>query len=131
MPGTAPSGFGADDQLGMLNHVTEEKRLAALASVRAGRLYDLGRVLDEHVPVFPGRAFHQTLVTTAHHVNARGERTGLGENHVNWITEVFSGTTQLGTHLDGLGHLQIGDEAYNGIRVGELASPAGVTKLGV
>ena len=38
-------------------------------SVRQGRLYDLGRVLDEHVPVFPGRAFHQTLVTTAHHAN--------------------------------------------------------------
>jgi kynurenine formamidase len=111
----------------MLAHVTPAKRLQALSLVREGRLYDLGRVLDEHVPVFPGRAFHQTLVTTAHHANGGG----LGENKVNWITEVFSGTTQLGTHLDALSHLQIGDEAYGGIRVAELASPAGVTKLGV
>src|SRR5919197_2540732 len=121
-----PSPWGADDELGMLNHVTPAKRLQALGLVREGRLYDLGRVLDEHVPVFPGRAFHQTLVTTAHHANMGG----VGENQVNWITEVVSGTTQLGTHLDALSHLQIADRAYNGYRVDDLASPAGVTMLG-
>ena len=122
-----PSRFGADDQLGMLNHVDSSKRLRALETVREGRVYDLGRVLDEHVPVFPGRAFHQTLVTTAHHANMGG----VGENRVNWITEVISGTTQLGTHLDALSHLQIGDRAYNGRRVDDIASPAGVTALGI
>jgi kynurenine formamidase len=122
-----PSPFGAEDELGMLNHVTPAKRLQALALVREGRLYDLGRVLDEHVPVFPGRAFHQTLVTTAHHANMGG----VGENRVNWITEVISGTTQLGTHLDALSHLQAGDRAYNGRRVDDLAGAAGVNALGV
>src|SRR5712691_1965916 len=121
-----PSAFGADDELGMLNHVTAAKRLQALAAVREGRLYDLGRVLDEHVPVFPGRAFHQTLVTTAHHANMGG----VGDNQVNWITEVVSGTTQLGTHLDALSHLQIGDRGYNGWTVSELAEPWGVNRLG-
>src|SRR4051794_20861672 len=122
-----PSPWGADDELGMLNHIDDAKRLAALATVRDGRLYDLGRVLDEHVPVFPGRAFHQTLVTTAHHANMGG----VGENRVNWITEVISGTTQLGTHLDALSHLQFGDRGYNGIRVDDLAMPHGVTALGI
>src|SRR5712691_6434289 len=121
-----PSRWGADDELGMLNHIDDAKRLAALASVREGRVYDLGRVLDEHVPVFPGRAFHQTLVTTAHHANMGG----VGENRVNWITEVVSGTTQLGTHLDALSHLQIGDRGYNGWTVSELAEPWGVNRLG-
>src|SRR5207248_6825511 len=78
-------------------------------------------------PVFPGRAFHQTLVTTAHHANMGG----VGDNRVNWITEVISGTTQLGTHLDALSHLQIGDRAYNGRRVDDIATPAGVSALGV
>jgi len=121
-----PSPFGADDERGMLNHVTPAKRLAALASVRQGRLYDLGRTLDEHVPVFPGRAFHQTLVTSAHHANGGG----VGDNQVNWITEVVSGTTQLGTHLDALSHLQAGNRGYNGWTVDELAAPHGVTRLG-
>jgi kynurenine formamidase len=126
-PAWWPSQFGSDDAIGMLNHVDENKRLEALSLVRRGRLFDLGRVLDERVPVFPGRAFHQTLVTTAHHANMGG----LGQNEVNWITEVISGTTQLGTHLDALSHLQIGDRAYNGHRVDDLAAPAGVTALGV
>src|SRR6266540_904229 len=121
-----PSPFGSDDELGMLNHLTDAKRLQALCLVRSGRLYDLGRVLDEHVPVFPGRAFHQTLVTTAHHANMGG----VGDNCVNWITEVFSGTTQLGTHLDALSHLQIGDRGYNDRTVDELAGPHGVRRLG-
>src|ERR671929_1142634 len=93
-----PSPFGADDQLGMLNHITDAKRAAALALVRRGRMYDLGHVLDERIPVFPGRYFRQTLVTTAHHANGNG----VGDNDVNWITEQVAGTMQLGTHLDAL-----------------------------
>ena len=112
---------------GMLRHVTEAKRLEALGLVREGRLYDLGRVLDEHAPVFPGRYFRQTLVSTAHHANTVMP---IGENDVTWITEVFSGTTQLGTHLDTLGHLQMGARGYGGLSVAELAGPAGLTRLG-
>jgi kynurenine formamidase len=123
-----PSPFGADDELGMLNHITDAKRRSALASVRAGRMYDLGRVLDERVPVFPGRFFRQTLVSTAHHANPEG---GVGDNDVNWITEQVTATMQLGTHLDALCHLQIGDRGYNGWSVAELADTAGVKRLGV
>jgi kynurenine formamidase len=122
-----PSPFGEDDQLGMLNHIDEAKRLAALRLVREGRLYDLGRVLDENCPVFPGRYFRQTLVTTAHHANMSMP---IGDNMVNWVTEIVSGTMQLGTHLDALSHLQVGDRGYNGWTVAELAGPAGMKRLG-
>ena len=122
-----PSPFGGDDQLGMLNHVTAAKRVEALGLVREGRLYDLGRVLDERCPVFPGRYYRQTLVTTAHHAN---QAMPLGENRVNWVTEIQTATQQLGTHLDALSHLQIGDRGYNGWRVSELADPAGMKRLG-
>jgi kynurenine formamidase len=122
-----PSPFGEDDQLGMLNHIDDAKRRAAMRLVREGRLYDLSHVLDETVPVFPGRYFRQTLVTTAHHANTA---LPLGENKVNWVTEIVSATMQLGTHLDALSHLQIGERGYNGWTVAELAAPAGVTRLG-
>lgn len=125
-----PSPFGPEDQLGMLNHVDDAKRLEALQLVRQGKVYDLGQVLDEDVPVFPGRFFRQTLVTTAHHVNGT-HPPGIGANQVNWITEQVVGTQQLGTHLDALSHLQIGDRGYNGWSVAELAGTAGVNRLGV
>jgi kynurenine formamidase len=122
-----PSPFGECDELGMLNHIDDAKRRAAMRLVREGRLYDLSHVLDESVPVFPGRYFRQTLVTTAHHANTTMP---LGENQVNWVTEIVSGTMQLGTHLDALSHLQIGERGYNGWTVAELAAPAGVRRLG-
>jgi kynurenine formamidase len=105
----------------------EESRLAALSLVREGRLFDLGRVIDENAPVFPGRYFRQTLVTTAHHQNARMP---VGENDVNWVIETFTGTTQLGTHIDALSHLQRGDRCFGGVTVAEIASESGVTQLG-
>jgi kynurenine formamidase len=118
---------GVRPDVGMLVHVDEAKRREALGLVRDGRLYDLGRVLDERIPAFPGRFFRQTLVTTAHHANGMG----VGENRVNWITEQISATQQLGTHLDALSHLQMGDRAYNGYTVAELADTAGVRHLGI
>ena len=71
-----------------------ERRLAALSLVREGRLYDLGRVLDERAPVFPGRHFRQPLVPNAMPVGS-----------LNWVTDIVSTTTQVGTHLDALCHL--------------------------
>jgi kynurenine formamidase len=116
------------NQLGKLALIDDAKRASALALVKHGRIYDLGHVLDERVPVFPGRYFKQTLVTTAHHANPGG---GVGENDVNWITELVSGTMQLGTHLDALAHLQMGDRGYGGFSVQELADTNGVRHLGI
>jgi kynurenine formamidase len=122
-----PSQFGPDDEIGMLNLVDAAKRMQAIRLVREGRLYDLAHVLDEGCPVFPGRYFRQTLVTTAHHAN---ESMPVGANRVNWVTEIVSGTMQLGTHLDALSHLQIGERGYNGWTVAELAGPDGMRRLG-
>src|SRR3954451_7188712 len=122
-----PSPFGHEDQLGMLNHISDDSRVAALRLVRSGRVYDLGRVLDETVPAFPGRYFRQTLVTTAHHSNGGG----LGANRVNWITEQVAGTQQIGTHLDALSHLQIGDRGCDGWIVTAIGDSAGGKRLGV
>ncbi len=108
-------------EIGKLALIDDAKRAAALAQVRHGRMYDLGHVLDEHVPVFPGRYFKQTLVTTAHHANPHG---GVGANAVNWITEIVSGTMQLGTHLDALSHLQMGERGYGRYTVAELPEAA-------
>jgi hypothetical protein len=118
----------AANPLGRLALIDDVKRAAALALVREGRMYDLGQVLDERVPVFPGRYFKQTLVTTAHHANPAG---GVGDNDVNCITELVSGTMQLGTYLDALSHLQMADRGYGRFTVGDLADVHGVRHLGV
>ena len=129
-----PSPYGPDDQLGMLNEITPAKVAAAARLARQGRVYDLAHIMDEKIPAFPGRTFRQILVTGAHLLNRRRPNagpTGWGENNVNWIIEWVASTWQMGTHLDGLNHLQIGDRFYNGHTLTELAEEWGTNRLGI
>lgn len=129
-----PSPYGPDDQIGMLNEITPAKTVAAARLVQQGRVYDLAHVLDEHVPAFPGRSFRQSLVTSAHLLNLRrpdAGAAGWGENNVNWIIDLVSSTSQMGTHLDALNHLQIGDRFYNGHTLVEIAEEWGTNRLGI
>lgn len=129
-----PSPYGSEDQIGMLNEIIPLKVAEAARLVQRGRVYDLGHVLDEKVPAFPGRSFRQYLTTSAHLLNRRRPDTGpqgWGENNVNWIVEVVSSTSQLGTHLDALNHLQIGDRFYNGHTLTDIAEEWGTNKLGI
>jgi kynurenine formamidase len=129
-----PSRYGADDQIGSLNEITPATIVAAARLVRQGKVFDLGRVLDSTVPHFPGRFWQQTLVSNAHLNNpARPEGTegGWGRNQVNWLIELATGTFQIGTQLDGLNHLQIGDRLYNGHRARDIVEDWGTNKLGI
>ena len=129
-----PSPYGSEDQIGMLNEITPTQVVEAARLVEHGRVYDLGRVLDEKVPAFPGRSFRQNLTTSAHLLNLRrpdAGRAGWGKNDVNWIIEIVSSTSQMGTHLDALNHLQIGDYFYNGYRLTDITEEWGTNKLGV
>lgn len=129
-----PSPYGPNDQLGMLNEITPAKVAAAARLARQGRVYDLAHIMDEKIPAFPGRTFRQILVTGAHLLNRRRPNAGpagWGENNVNWIIEWVASTWQMGTHLDGLNHLQIGDRFYNGHTLTELAEEWGTNRLGI
>ncbi len=129
-----PSRYGADDQIGTLNELTADRVVAAVRLVRQGRTVDLGRVLDDAAPAFPGRYWHQTvdlapLITNLRRVDAYGK--GWGLNEINWITEIQVGTFQVGTQLDSIGHIQIGDRFYNGWRAVDIVEPWGLNRFGV
>ncbi|MGQ0574473.1 MAG: cyclase family protein, partial [Pseudonocardia sp.] len=129
-----PSRYGADDQAGALNEISPAGVVDAARLVRTGRVYDLAHVLDEHVPAFPGRTFRQYLTTNAHFVNRRGTGAGpagLGRTGVNWVVEQITATQQMGTHLDGLNHLQDGDRIYNGHRLADIAEEYGTNRCGI
>jgi kynurenine formamidase len=129
-----PSKYGAGDESGALNEITPGKVLEAVRLVRQGRVYDLAHVLHQDIPVFPGRTFRQYLTTNYHYINRRGPdagRAGLGRNNVNWIVAQVSATQQMGTHMDGLNHLQVGDRTYNGFRLEDIVEDYGTCRLGI
>ena len=129
-----PSRYGPNDQAGSLNEIRAANVVRAAQLVRHGRIYDLSHELHEAIPAFPGRSFRQHLTTSAHQLNLRrpdaGE-TGWGANNVNWIVEQVSSTSQMGTHIDSLNHLQIGDRAYNGHRLADIVEEHGTNRLGI
>jgi kynurenine formamidase len=102
--------------------VGTQQRLAALSLVREGRLYDLGRVLDERAPVFPGRHFRQLLVPNA---------APRGDNALNWVADVVSSTTQVGAHLDALCHLSEDGRIRGGHAVADVAGSSGFSVHGI
>jgi len=129
-----PSRYGADDQIGTLNEITPAVVAAASALVHTGTVIDLGRVLDEQTPKFPGRYWHQTLDVTPHYENRRrpdASGQGWGKNEINWITEIQVGTFQVGTQLDSIGHIQEGERFYNGWTTKDVVETNGLTHFGM
>lgn len=129
-----PSRYGADDQIGTLNEITPNRVIEAVRLVRLGERIDLGRVLDRDTPVFPGRFWHQSvdlapLITNQRRADAHGR--GWGRNEINWITEIQVGTFQVGTQLDSIGHLQIGDRFYNGWTTKDVVEEWGLNRFGI
>jgi kynurenine formamidase len=129
-----PSRYGADDEAGALNQIGPDQILDAVRLVRRGQVFDLAHVLHADIPAFPGRTYRQYLTTNAHHVNLRrpdaGDE-GWGRNDVNWVVEQVTATQQMGTHMDGLNHLQVGERTYNGHRIADIAEEWGTNKLGI
>ena len=106
----------------MVLGVDANRVLAALGRVREGRMYDLGRVLDERSPAFPGRYFHQTL---------QPHPEPIGENRVNWVSDIVATTTQVGTHLDALCHLQADGRLHGGVDAAAAQGPSGFEAHGI
>lgn len=129
-----PSRYGADDQIGTLNEITPDVVRAATQLVKRGAVVDLGRVLDENTPKFPGRYWHQNVDVSPHITNLRrpdAHGKGWGRDEINWITEIQAGTFQVGTQLDSIGHIQIGDRFYNGWTMRDVVEPWGLNRFGM
>lgn len=129
-----PSRYGRNDQIGTLNEITPAVVRAAATLVRRGVVVDLGRTLDDDTPKFPGRYWHQTVDVAPHFTNLRRRDAvgrGWGKNEINWITEIQAGTFQVGTQLDSIGHIQIGDRFYNGWSARDLVAAWGLKCFGM
>jgi len=118
-----PSRWGPDDEAGALNEITPEVVVSAARLVQTGRVFDLAHVLDDQVPAFPGRTFRQLLT--------QAPTRRVGTNDVNWIVEWVQAPSQMGTHLDGLNHLQVGDRIYNGHRLADIVEEHGTSRCGI
>ena len=106
--------WGEDDELGTLNFITPEKRVAAASLVETGQSISLTRLLDtepSHVNVHPMDYY----MVTSGQPFALNDYVGIQSHGF-----VF-------THLDALAHVSFEGLIYNGRRRSEVATLKGVT----
>lgn len=124
-----PTEFGAEDQRGAANRISPQKTLEAAGLITTGRVFQLGRLYEQGMPIPGKRHFSLTIP---------GLPTGLpsGSNQMVSNDELVSGEIgQVGTQFDGLGHVgvrQNGEDIfYNGNKLSDFGDPYGLKKLGV
>ena len=122
-PERGSSGWGMDDERGAIQRITPEKTLEAIKEIKKGRIYSLGREYDEDIPFVSGRSYSLIIPHSA---------PALGKNRITSFEEfVSTHLGQVSTQLDGMGHVGIGNKLYNGFDRREIATPKGLSKLGI
>jgi kynurenine formamidase len=118
-----PSKWGAADERGSGNHMKPETVLRAARLIKTGEVFELGRVLAEGIPLSAGRRFE--IIT-------KRSRQDSGTNHRGSNEElVVSEIGQVGTQFDTFSHQMINSSMYNCVKLDDVASRTGFTKLGV
>ena len=118
-----PSKWGAADQRGAANHMKPETVLRAARLIRTGQVFELGRRLESSMPLQATRQFQLHTKRTAE--LAGSNRRGGNEEIV--LAEIG----QVGTQFDGFAHQTIGDSLYNCVKVDEVATRNGFTRMGI
>ncbi len=132
MIGHDHSRWGAADQLGAGNFLTVERRLAALQSVRQGRLYDLSFEIGANAPyLLPNQTPFLLSIWASWRDSIKRRRRGGAQNDAGTNLERVEMTMHVGTHIDALGHFSIGDRLYNGNDAAETVSDWGLDRLGI
>jgi kynurenine formamidase len=106
-----------------MNHQKPEAVLKATRLIRNGEVFELGRILSSTMPLSGTRTFD--LHTKRTFMNTAPNRRGSNEELV--VTELG----QVGTQFDGFTHQTIGDSVYNCVKVDDIATRSGFTRLGI
>lgn len=131
--------WGAEDEVGNLNEMTDQSRLAALKLVTQGKAYDLGLPYDRNSYKWPGHSPGEIIsfrspagVMTQKDLEfttPQGGNTG----GTAWHSNAIFMSDNVATQIDGLGHITHGpnNEFYNGFKASEWGGDFGLRKADV
>lgn len=121
-----PSAYGADDEIGAANLITQEVVLQAMQLVKQGKALPLAVPVDKNFPAFRHRSFRLYNIQP-------GQQDGktLGPNKFTFNDELVNAWTGVGTQLNGIGHIGIDNVYYNGNKAADFVTIDGVEKLGI
>ena len=119
--------WGADDQRGTLNLLTDAVRAKGAAAVRSGRAFSLAH----DFPVMPSA---ETPIPGCHHMITAGDARDSSGIPGYEATQDYVGTNVHGlgiTHIDALCHMFVRGEMYNGFLPSDVRSNGGALRNSV
>lgn len=123
-----PSKWGPNDEIGAANYITPARVVEAAKLVKTGKTYSLGLPVDKNTPAYPPRTCTVYIVQPGQ----TGSSEGLGPTKTTYNDDILNCWVGIGSQLDGLGHIGVGDTYYNGIKWADMtADMTGLKKLGV
>ncbi|MBX7168674.1 MAG: cyclase family protein [Pirellulales bacterium] len=127
--------WAPDDEVGALNAMTPDSVRAALQLARTGRVFDLGVTYSRNSYKWPGHNAAEVMTyrgpegvkRQADHPFALPEANPSGQA---WHSCALFISDNVGTQIDGLGHVTVGDDNhwYNGYRESDWGGNFGVRK---
>jgi kynurenine formamidase len=128
--------WGKDDEVGALNVMTPQTIKAALGLVREGKVYDLGVPYDRQSFKWPGHSAGEVILYRGPEgVHREGDFRPVADpksnpNHMGWHSCALFLNDNVGTQIDGLGHVTTGEDNhwYNGFKESDWGSNFGVRK---
>src|SRR5215475_248944 len=126
------SRWGKADQIGAGNLLTFERRLAALQSVREGRIFDLSFEIGANAPyLLPNQTPYLMSIWASFRDSIKRRRKLGATNDAGTNLERVEMTMHVGTHIDALGHFSNGDMLYNGNCAADVVTDWGLDRLGI
>ncbi|MFD0320211.1 cyclase family protein [Lysobacter gummosus] len=130
------SPWGADDQIGRLNMITEQSRAAVLGRLRGGKVYDLATEYFVGMPSWqaagdPHYQFWMTHTPRGTQVDDPMQVGAAMNAHTSYTGTAFSMYSHTGTHIDALNHFGIGGRIWNGFEADQHLGDRGWNKAGI
>lgn len=118
-PTAATSPWGANDEIGRLNLMTDASRAAVLSRIAGGKVYDLGVDYHKAMPSWSllGDPTYQIWMTHTPQGTVVDDPMKVGKamnEHVSYSGDAVLMYTHTGTHIDALSHFGLNGRIWNG-----------------
>jgi kynurenine formamidase len=129
------SPWGPDDEIGLLNLMSNSSRLEVLSQINSGKIYDLSVEYFVGMPSFHslGDPPYQYWLTHTPQGTVVDNPNGLGETmnrKVSYTGDAISMYTHMGTHIDALNHFGLNGKIWNGFTPEKYLGDKGWKKTG-
>lgn len=128
--------WGKDDEVGSLNAMTPDTIKSALGQAKTGRVYDLGVPYNRNSFKWPGHSPGEVMTfRSPEGVKRQGDFPAAVDRETNprrlaWHSCALFMSDNVGTQIDGLGHITMGDDDhwYNGFKEKDWGGNFGIRK---